>query len=55
MKTTFPCQYILQLLTFEYDFLGGGAENQGGEKTEAKRTNEQPLSDKPQLIGSGET
>ena len=44
----------MKLPTFEYGCFGG-AKYQGGDETEARGTDEQPLSDKPPLIRCGET
>ena len=50
MKTECPYRYILELPTFKYDCLVDGTKYQGGEETEARGTDEQPLSDKPPLV-----
>ena len=47
METAFPYRYILWLL--------GVAKYQGGDKAEARGTNEKPMSVKPLLIQYGET
>ena len=53
MKTAFPYRYILELPVFACDF--GGAKYQGGDKAEARVTDELALSDKPPLTQCGET
>ena len=53
--TVYLYRCSLELSTFEYGCNGGAAFQGGKEKRQRGGTYEQPLSDKPPLIKSGET